>query len=123
MAPAQSVETQIGILSERVAALNDTVERRFDEFGKAFKGVQDKQAARDTHCAGESESNAEIRRQVAELWHRVENSDECRTCKNTERLAKMEISLGILSRVSWLLATSTASLMVKLAFELLSHSK
>jgi ribosomal protein L37AE/L43A len=116
------MEVQVGVLSERVVTLTETVERRFDELGSTMRGIQVKQAARDTHCAGESESNAEVRRQLQDLWKSVETNDECKVCKQTARLARLETLIGVQNKIAWIMATSTMGLIIKAAFELLKHA-
>lgn len=122
MSGAPGIEAQIAILGEKFSNMEKNIYKKVDDLTGIVRLVQDKQAARDATCAAEREKNMEQSRQVEELWTKLEECDEHKVCKQTDRMARLETQVQILVKVAWFLATSTAGLLLKMGFDILRHA-
>lgn len=117
-----SVESQIAILGEKFSNMEKNIYKKVDDLTGLVRTVQDKQSARDATCAAEREKNMEQSRQVDDLWKRVEECDDHKTCKQVERMTRLETQVQLLVKVAWFLATSTVGLLMKMGFDILRHT-
>ena len=94
-----------------------------EEIREELADVKDKQATRDATCAAERQGNGEVKRQLETMWSRMDAHDTCRTCKSEARIVRMETTLAILTKVAWLMASTTVGLVMRTVWEILLTMK
>ena len=111
--------------------MNDTAELRNElrAFSEEIKGelralrseikgelseVKEKQCSTDNTCSAQRQANRDRDREIAELKTAVKAGDQCRNCKNDNRLTKIETVINLMVWGLGLLATTTGGIMAKM---------
>ena len=103
------------------AAVRDSIR---EELGDALspirediRDIQANQSERDKHCSSEGQKTANLEASVKKLWDRHDAGDQCKACKNQDRITILETIISAQTKLGWILITAVVGLIVRAGWE------